>query len=51
MITSINSQPVDTAEVLIVAIRTHQPGESVRLVYERGGKSRQVNLTLAQQIG
>ncbi|HET6989341.1 MAG TPA: trypsin-like peptidase domain-containing protein [Kribbella sp.] len=51
VITSINSQTVDSAEVLIVAIRTHQPGESVRIAYERSGKSRQVNLTLAQQIG
>ncbi|WP_405068653.1 trypsin-like peptidase domain-containing protein [Kribbella sp. NBC_01510] len=51
VITSINSQTVDSAEVLIVAIRTHQPGESVRIIYERGGKARQVNLTLAQQIG
>ena len=51
VITSINSQTVDSAEVLIVAIRTHQPGESVRIIYERSGKARQVNLTLAQQIG
>lgn len=51
VITSINSQAVDSAEVLIVAIRTHQPGESVQLVYERGGKPRQVTVTLAQQIG
>ena len=51
VITSVNTQAVDSAEVLIVAIRTHQPGESVRIAYERSGKSRQVNLTLAQQIG
>jgi len=51
VITSINSQTVDSADVLIVAIRTHQPGETVRIVYERSGKPRQVNLTLAQQIG
>ena len=51
VITAINNQAVDSAEVLIVAIRTHQPGESVRLAYERGGKPRELNLTLAQQIG
>jgi putative serine protease PepD len=51
VITSINNEPVDSAEVLIVAIRTHQPGEAVQLAYERGGRSRTVTLTLAQQIG
>jgi putative serine protease PepD len=51
VITSINDQAVDSAEVLIVSIRTHQPGESVRLAFERSGRSRQVTLTLAQQIG
>ncbi|HEU4948163.1 MAG TPA: trypsin-like peptidase domain-containing protein [Kribbella sp.] len=51
VITSINGQTVDTAEALIVAIRTHQPGESVRLNFERGGRSRQVAVTLGQQTG
>jgi putative serine protease PepD len=51
VITQINSQAVDTAEALIVAIRTHQPGESVRLNYERGGKPRQVSVTLGKQTG
>ncbi|MEV5964183.1 trypsin-like peptidase domain-containing protein [Kribbella sp. NPDC051952] len=51
VITSINSVAVDSAETLIVAIRTHQPGESVQLVYERSGKARQATVTLAQQIG
>ncbi|GAA1588484.1 hypothetical protein GCM10009742_38660 [Kribbella karoonensis] len=51
VITAINNQTVDSAEVLIVAIRTHQPGEAVRLAYERAGRSRTVTLTLGQQIG
>jgi putative serine protease PepD len=51
VITAVNSDPVDSAEVLIVAIRTHQPGEAVRLVYERGGRSATVTVKLAQQIG
>ena len=50
MITSIDAQPVTSAEALIVAIRTHQPGESVRLVYERG-KARQATVTLGQRTG
>jgi putative serine protease PepD len=51
VITKINSQVVDTAEALIVAIRTHRPGENVRLDYERGGRPRQVTVTLGQQTG
>ena len=51
VITSINNQTVDSAEALIVAIRTHQPGESVRLTFERSGKPREATVTLAQQIG
>ncbi|TDD59103.1 PDZ domain-containing protein [Kribbella antibiotica] len=51
VITEINKQLVDTAEGLIVAIRSHQPGESVRLVYERSGRPRQATVTLAEQIG
>ena len=51
VITSINRQPVDTAEALIVAIRTHQPGENVRLEFERGGKPREVTVTLGTQTG
>jgi putative serine protease PepD len=51
VITKINNQPVDTAEALIVAIRTHRPGENVRLDFERGGKPRQVTIKLGQQTG
>nr|WP_238350983.1 trypsin-like peptidase domain-containing protein [Kribbella shirazensis] len=51
VITAVNNEPVDSAEVLIVSIRTHQPGEAVRLAFERGGRSQTVTLTLAQQIG
>ena len=51
VIIRIDNQPVDTAEALIVAIRAHRPGESVRLDFERAGKARQVAVTLGQQTG
>ena len=51
VITSINNQTVDTAEALIVAIRTHRPGESVKLDFQRAGKDRQVSVILGQQTG
>ncbi|MFC5266943.1 S1C family serine protease [Kribbella qitaiheensis] len=51
VVTSINNQVVETAEALIVAIRTHQPGENVRLEFERAGKPREVTVTLGTQTG
>ncbi|WP_433008186.1 S1C family serine protease [Kribbella sp. CA-294648] len=51
VIIRINNQPVDTAEALIVAIRAHRPGESVRLDFERAGRARQATVTLGQQTG
>ncbi|GAB3810646.1 hypothetical protein GCM10028799_04000 [Kribbella italica] len=51
VVTSINNQPVDTAEGLIVAIRTHRPGETIRLDYQRAGRPRQATVTLGQQTG
>ena len=51
VITAINNQVVDTAEALIVAIRTHQPGEKVTLAYERSGRAKQVAVALAETFG
>ncbi|TWD73253.1 putative serine protease PepD [Kribbella amoyensis] len=51
VVTKINNKLVDSAEALIVSIRTHRPGETVRLDYERAGRPRQANVTLGSQIG
>ena len=55
VVTEINNQPVDTAEALIVAIRTHQPGESVRLGTTSGkpaGRPREASGdAVGQQVG
>jgi putative serine protease PepD len=51
VITSIDGETVSSAEALIVAIRTHQPGESVRLAFERAGRSQTVTVKLGQQTG
>jgi putative serine protease PepD len=51
VITRINNLQVDSAEALIVAIRTHRPGESVRFDFERAGKPRQATVTLGGQTG
>jgi putative serine protease PepD len=51
VVTEIDGQTVTSAEALIVAIRTHRPGEKVELTYERGGRDRQTTVTLGQQTG
>jgi putative serine protease PepD len=51
VVTSIDSQKVNSAEALIVAIRTHAPGETVKLKLERDGKTVQVTVTLGQKTG
>jgi len=51
LVTRINRQPVDTVEELIVAIRTHRPGEVVTLDYRRGGRSTTARVTLGGREG
>jgi putative serine protease PepD len=46
VITSIDGKTVNTAEELIVAIRSHDVGDSVKVVFTRDGKSTTVTLTL-----
>ena len=43
--------PVSSSEELIVAIRTHRPGESVTLAYERGTARGRAVVTLGEQEG
>lgn len=51
VVTAIDDQPVSTAEELIVAVRTHRPGDRVSLTYERGGQSRTADVTLGSRVG
>jgi putative serine protease PepD len=51
IVTSIDSQKVDSAEALIVAIRAHKPGERVAMNLERDGRIVQVTVTLGQKTG
>jgi putative serine protease PepD len=51
MITKINGVPVDAAEQLIVAIRTHRPYEVVVLGYERGKLRGQARVVLGSKEG
>ncbi|WP_418346757.1 trypsin-like peptidase domain-containing protein [Streptomyces fodineus] len=46
VITEVDGQRVHTAEELIVKIRAHRPGDSLRLTVRRGGTDREVPLRL-----
>jgi putative serine protease PepD len=51
VITAIDDQPVTTSEELIVAVRTHRPGDKVTLTYERGGQQGTAEVTLGSREG
>jgi putative serine protease PepD len=51
VITEIDGTRVIDGIALIVAIRTHQPGETVTFTVLRGGKERAVTLTLDGEVG
>ncbi|MFI2707919.1 S1C family serine protease, partial [Nocardioides sp. CER28] len=51
IVTSVDGQRVTDGIGLIVAIRTHQPGEKVTFTVNHAGKDHQVRITLGGQVG
>lgn len=51
VITAIDGQRVADGIALIVAIRTHQPGETVEFTIERDGEEQTLELTLGSEVG
>ena len=51
VITSVDDQPVNDGIALIVAIRTHLPGETVEMSVVRGGEERLVQVELDGKVG
>ena len=51
MITEVDGARVTDGIALIVAIRTHQPGETVKFTVLRDGEERSVTLTLDGEVG
>ena len=51
VVTRIDGKPVSDGIELIVAIRSHQPGETVDLSVNRGGKHEDVKIKLASKVG
>jgi len=51
VVTEIEGDKVADGIALIVAIRAHQPGETVRFTVERGGSVLDLTITLGSQVG
>jgi putative serine protease PepD len=51
VITAVDGARVTDGIALIVAIRTHQPGETVEFTVERDGKARTISLQLDGEVG
>jgi putative serine protease PepD len=51
VITSIDGKPVTDIEQLIVAIRTHRPGDVIKLGYERDRSTGEARVTLGSKEG
>lgn len=51
IVVSVNNQPVTDGIELIVAIRAHQPGDTITLGIERDGETEEVEVTLDSKVG
>jgi putative serine protease PepD len=49
VVTKVDSQLIDGATALVAAIRSHAPGQDVRVTYVRGGDSHTVTITLGTE--
>jgi putative serine protease PepD len=51
VVTGVDGKPIQRPEELIVAIRTKQPGDTIRLEYLRGGVKGELVVTLGSSRG
>jgi putative serine protease PepD len=51
LVTEVSGEKVPDGIALIVAIRSHQPGDTVSFTVERGGTVMQLRITLGSQVG
>jgi len=51
VVTSLDGVTITNGVSLIVAIRTHQPGDTVEMVIERDGNEKTLQVTLSGQEG
>jgi putative serine protease PepD len=51
LVSSVDGRRVETREELVVAIRTHRPGDKVTFGYSRGSRQSEAELTLGSRVG
>ncbi|MEO5661683.1 MAG: trypsin-like peptidase domain-containing protein [Nocardioides sp.] len=51
VVTEVDGKPVTDGIALIVAIRTHQPGDTIEFTVKRGGDEKAVQITLDGEVG
>jgi putative serine protease PepD len=51
VVVEVEGKPVTDGIGLIVAIRSHQPGETIDLMVRRAGRDRDVKVTLESKVG
>jgi putative serine protease PepD len=51
VVVAVDGKPVTDGIGLIVAIRSHQPGETIRLTVRRDGSERTLEVTLDAKVG
>lgn len=51
LVSTVDGRRVQTREELVVAIRTHRPGDTVRFGYARGSRRAEAELTLGSRVG
>ncbi len=51
IVVKVGDKPVNDGIGLIVAIRSHQPGETIRMTVRRGGSEKSVEITLDAKVG
>ena len=51
IITGVNGHPVASNEALVASVRGYQPGETIKVTYQRGDKTTSVNVTLDSDGG
>ncbi len=51
LVVAVNGKRIADGIGLIVAIRSHQPGETITLTVKRGGQERDVRVTLDAKVG
>lgn len=51
VVTAVNGQRVTDGIALIVAIRAHQPGETLKFTVQRDGTERTISITLDSEVG